>query len=1537
METNPYVFRLAVMTFVVGLVGMPHNVSAEPIDIRFTRNTTALFASVGRPEGTPDGFTIYWDPDEAFPGRRHLGFGSGARAYQIRFFDLEAISATRELGKRFVVTNAAFETREGDDFQYEGGVELAPILVDWVSNMVPATWNNIVGSASGSAGIGATVQQGQRVSSSQFLFPASGPPSPEFLLMIENWLNNNPTSACQTTGRPNYGFLVKATATSQTGLDKHTTWIFTFTYDQVPDPLCPVCGDGITEQGEECDDAGESATCDFDCTVPLCGDSTLNITSGEECDDGETTDGDGCSALCVVEDGFFCAGVPSICVLDCNGNSFADSADITNGTSSDCNLNGVPDECEAVTPGGILQVPQDFSTIQAAIDAACSGAEIIVAPGTYNELIDFLGKGITLRSSGGRDVTIIDAGPVPDPGTGKPVVRCDSGEGPGTILDGFTVTGGTGDTSFFPAGHHGGGMFIHDSNPTINNCRFTENTAPGGGGGGMFNVSSSPIITNCLFDRNTSSNGGGLMNHQDSSPIITNCTFTGNAQIDGGGAGGMGNNINCSPVVTNCIFSGNTAEVDGGGMANAHDHSNPTVVNCTFSGNSAGRNGGGVYNVNVDNPSFTNCVFWNNQAGSSGDQLAISNSTVVFSFSNIQGGIPLGGIDSGGNIDEDPFFVDLDGVDNIVGTLDDNLRLSPGSPAIDAGNNFAVDTCSLDLDGNSRRHDDPATPNTGNGNPPIVDMGAYEFGSQEPQDCNENGVPDSCELRENSELAVAVILPGISHSPNEWGPVLLFGLDGESPLTLESQIPSGPVSDPSDVAFDPQRGLFVANRHGGSGGSISHFVQSSSGEFVLKDTITGNGLSIVIGVGLSPSGELFAANYRDRTISRFLLDAAGNAVPNGAFATGDTGIVLDIAVSSSGELFVTKDTGRVHRFLIDPVSGDATQNGSFLIPGAIRLHFSTFDDAGRLYIADIEANAVFRCTFGAAGEPSCPVFVNVPIAIGVAVSEDAIYVSSHGDGGVYSFELDANGQPVASGMVPTASLGGIALISKSLDCNGNMIPDVCEDDCDENGVADECEIADGASRDCNNNGIPDSCDIQDGTDFDCDGDGILDDCELAGMVYWTDIGGDSSDGTAAMIKRSNPDGSGVEILVTGLSHPRGMTVDVLGGKMYWGDHPKGGSSIMQANLDGSDVDVFIAGTAVSGISVDSVNGKVYWTDSGITIQRADLNGSNIEVVVSEGLVQARGIALDTQQEKLYWTDLKGNIDGSGTINRSNLDGSNSEILVIAQDESNGLAVDVLGGKMYWTELASNTIRRANLDGSEVEVLVDGLDTPTTIALDLGESKMFWTDSRRGQITKIQRANLDGTGVESIVSGIDFPWGIAFSRSTDCNENSTPDECDLASGKSPDFNLNGVPDECEPDCQPNDIPDFVELEFGLVEDCNLDDVPDECQLEANDCNANEIPDDCEINSDDDDHIDACDNCIDVGNPTQVDFDDDGIGDACDPDIDNDGVENEFDVCNYTALGAVVDEEGRSLGDIDLDCDTDLDDFGLFQRGFTGKVN
>jgi hypothetical protein len=138
-------------------------------------------------------------------------------------------------------------------------------------------------------------------------------------------------------------------------------------------------------------------------------------------------------------------------------------------------------------------------------------------------------------------------------------------------------------------------------------------------------------------------------------------------------------------------------------------------------------------------------ILWGNTSEVTGDQIYnIFSSYPTISYSLVQdsGGsagswdINLGN-DGGGNIDADPQFVDANGPDDIVGTLDDNPRLQLTSPAIDAGDNDAVPADTLDLDGDL----DSAEmlpydldgyprcvdiPDTGVGPGPIVDMGAYE-------------------------------------------------------------------------------------------------------------------------------------------------------------------------------------------------------------------------------------------------------------------------------------------------------------------------------------------------------------------------------------------------------------------------------------------------------------------------------------------------------------------------------------------------------------------------------------------------------------------------------------------------------------------------------------------------------------------------------------------------------------------------------------------------------------------------------------------
>ncbi len=169
--------------------------------------------------------------------------------------------------------------------------------------------------------------------------------------------------------------------------------------------------------------------------------------------------------------------------------------------------------------GTIINVPADYPTIQAAINAASAGDTVLVAPRTYYEHIT-MKPGVTIQGSG-ADVTTIDGG-----GSGNVV----TGAGDSTIT-GFTITGGY------------IGIKNYHSSPTI-----TNNTITGNGWYGIYSYASPhPIITN-----NTITGNGlyGIFTTRSSSPTITNNTITGNGWV------GI-HNYYSSPTITNNIITGN--------------------------------------------------------------------------------------------------------------------------------------------------------------------------------------------------------------------------------------------------------------------------------------------------------------------------------------------------------------------------------------------------------------------------------------------------------------------------------------------------------------------------------------------------------------------------------------------------------------------------------------------------------------------------------------------------------------------------------------------------------------------------------------------------------------------------------------------------------------------------------------------------------------------------------------------------------------------------------------------------------------------
>ena len=212
-------------------------------------------------------------------------------------------------------------------------------------------------------------------------------------------------------------------------------------------------------------------------------------------------------------------------------------------------------------------------------------------------------------------------------------------------------------------------------------------------------------------------------------------------------------------------------------------------------------------------------------------------------------------------------------------------------------------------------------------------------------------------------------------------------------------------------------------------------------------------------------------------------------------------------------------------------------------------------------------------------------------------------------------------------------------------------------------------------------------------------------------------------------------------------------------KLYWTDW--GADKIQRADLDGSNVEDLVSDAGLDGpdgLALDQSGGKIYWTNVGSNkIQRADLDGANVEDLITSGLSVPYGLALDVSGGKMYWTNRQ-----TSKIQRADLDGTSIEDLLTLPGLAfpGELALDVSAGKMYWTNPGMDKIQRADLDGSNVEDLVtSGLNSPTGLALDLSGGKIYWTD--RGT-HKVQRANPDGSNVEDLVaSGLSTPTGLAL--------------------------------------------------------------------------------------------------------------------------------------------------------------------------------
>jgi hypothetical protein len=291
-----------------------------------------------------------------------------------------------------------------------------------------------------------------------------------------------------------------------------------------------------------------------------------------------------------------------------------------------------------------LHVPDQYATIQAALDAAQAGDTVLVANGTWtgdgNRNLDFAGKAITLRSAGGADQCTLDAQGTP--AQPQRVLVFDNGETRGTRVEGFTITGGDTLPGAIADQFNGGGVQILASAPTISNCIFRDNRC------------------GCWGAAVYAGHGG--------KPLIENSMFIGNFADDDGGAFFAWNGS--SVDVRNSVFIDNGAGTGGGGaivvLRSGAGQEPSTIFGSTFVGNHANYGSALIaYDTRVQNS-----IIW-------GDDTRVSlvsnwTSNLRIDYSDVQGGF-----DGIGNLNLDPQLINA-------------YLLSSTSPVIDMGDPGAI-------------------------------------------------------------------------------------------------------------------------------------------------------------------------------------------------------------------------------------------------------------------------------------------------------------------------------------------------------------------------------------------------------------------------------------------------------------------------------------------------------------------------------------------------------------------------------------------------------------------------------------------------------------------------------------------------------------------------------------------------------------------------------------------------------------------------------------------------------------------------------
>lgn len=334
-----------------------------------------------------------------------------------------------------------------------------------------------------------------------------------------------------------------------------------------------------------------------------------------------------------------------------------------------------------------INVPKDVPTIQQAVEGSKAGDTILVAPGTYKENIDYKGMAVTVKSSGGPTVTVIDGGGL------KSVASFTTGEGRDSVLEGFTLTNGStngGSTKI------AGGVYCRESSPSIRNNVINNNIGYKGGGVHL-ESSSAEVCGNIITGNFAETSGGGISCKDDyGAPILSNNVILDNVADDyGGGIYGE----KSRPMIIGNLIGGNKTNVKkGGGLF--FKQCEAEIAHCSIADNAAADHGGGLscFATTID---LRDTILWNNAAAGQGDEIHIYTysppdpSLVTMSYCDVGGGAASVYVEPGntlvwgaGVIDADPLFITGPNGDYYLSQ--DPPQPGVNNPCVDSGSGSAA-------------------------------------------------------------------------------------------------------------------------------------------------------------------------------------------------------------------------------------------------------------------------------------------------------------------------------------------------------------------------------------------------------------------------------------------------------------------------------------------------------------------------------------------------------------------------------------------------------------------------------------------------------------------------------------------------------------------------------------------------------------------------------------------------------------------------------------------------------------------------------